>query len=70
MAAFCTSAAVLDVDWLCSLPIAAITGFGPSANPARHPVIAYVFDSDPSTTTCSFASVNDPPLTSAPVYCR
>ena len=62
--------AVFDVLCDCSLLIAAIIGFGPSANPALQPVIAYVFDSDPSTTTCSLQSVNDPPLTICPVKFR
>ena len=30
------------------------TAAGASAKPMRHPVIAYVFDSDPATTTVSF----------------
>ncbi len=58
--------AVFDVLCDCSLLIAPIIGFGPSAKPARQPVIAYVFDSEPSTTTCSLQSVNEPPLTISP----
>src|SRR5689334_4477378 len=48
-----------DVLWLCSLPIALTTGAGPSANPIRQPVIEYVFDSDPATSTVSFAPFMD-----------
>ena len=40
MAAFCTMAAVDEVDWLCSLLMAAMIGLGPSAKPARQPVMA------------------------------
>ena len=58
--------AVFDVLCDCSLLIAAIIGFGPSAKPALQPVIAYVFDSEPSTMMCSLQSVNDPPLTISP----
>src|SRR5580698_1729943 len=58
--------AVFDVLCDCSLLIAEMIGFGPSANPARQPVIAYVFDSDPSTSTCSLHSVQEAPETAAP----
>ena len=36
--------AAFEVDCDCSFDIAAMTSFGPSANPALQPVIAYVFD--------------------------
>ena len=35
--------------------MALMIGAGASANPMRHPVIAYVFESEPATTTLSFA---------------
>src|SRR5579862_180837 len=52
-AAFCTNDVAFDVDWLCSFCIAEMTGAGASAYPKRHPVIAYVFESEPMITMCS-----------------
>ena len=54
-AAFCAIDVGFEVLWLCSLLIAAITAAGPSPKPMRHPVIEYVFESDPATSTVSFA---------------
>ena len=34
-------------------------GSGPSANPARQPVIEKVFEREPATITCGFASAAD-----------
>ena len=38
------TAAALVVDCPCSVPIASITAGGASANPIRHPVIAYALE--------------------------
>jgi hypothetical protein len=35
--------------------MALMMGAGAKANPMRHPVIAYVFESEPATTTLSLA---------------
>src|SRR5271155_5403184 len=59
-AAFCTIDVGFEVDWLCSFCTAPTTGAGPSVNPSRQPVIAYVFDSDPTTRKRSRYSFNDP----------
>src|SRR5437879_1649121 len=59
-AAFCTIEVGFDVDWLCSFAIALTTAAGASAYPSRHPVIAYVFESEPSTTKWSLYSRNEP----------
>src|SRR5262245_41869177 len=45
-----------DVDWLCSLISAWISGAGPRVYPMRQPVIANVFDTDPMMMTFSFES--------------
>ena len=54
-AAFCAIEVTFDVLWLCSFMMAATTGSGPSTQPTRQPVIAYVFDAEPATSTVSFA---------------
>ena len=59
-AAFCTIDVGFEVDWLCSLAIALTTGAGASAYPRRHPVMAYVFDSEPRTTNRSLNSRSEP----------
>src|ERR1700676_3385119 len=47
-AAYCVIEVVFDVDWLCSLVTAAINGCGASKYPMRQPVIANVFENDPT----------------------
>src|SRR5208283_4039863 len=48
-----------DVEWLCSLVMAVTIGAGASPKPMRQPVIAYVLDSDPATSTVSFDPGSD-----------
>src|SRR5258707_544185 len=52
-APFCAKEVGLDVAWLCSFPIPLITGAGASTKPIRQPVMAYVLESDPATSTVS-----------------
>src|ERR1700735_615301 len=59
-AAFCTIEVGFDVDWLCSLAIALTTADGAIAYPSLHPVMAYVFESEPSTTKRSLYSRRAP----------
>ena len=54
-AAFCAIEVGFDVLWLCSLLIDAMTAAGPRPKPMRQPVMAYVFESEPATSTVSFA---------------
>src|SRR5512146_56073 len=58
-AAFCTIEVGFEVDWLCSLAMALVTAAGDIAYPRRHPVIAYVFDNDPTITIRSLYSRNE-----------
>jgi len=53
-AAFCAMDVGFEVLWLCSFVIAPMIGVGASAKPMRQPVMEYVFDNDPATTTVSF----------------
>src|SRR5438445_10125918 len=58
-AAFCAIDVGFDVEWLCSFVIAPMIGGGARPNPTRHPVIAYVFDIVPATSTVSFAPATE-----------
>ena len=58
-AAFCEIEHGFDVEWLCSFVIACTIAGGTRPNPMRHPVIAYVFESEPATSTVSFAPGSD-----------
>src|ERR1035438_8916833 len=42
-----------DVEWLWSLVMAVTMGAGTSPKPMRQPVMAYVLESDPATSTVS-----------------
>src|SRR5580704_1703912 len=48
-AAYCAIEVGFDVDWLCTLIIAEMSGSGARAKPTRHPVMANVFESEPIT---------------------
>src|SRR5580700_7080795 len=54
-AAFCAIDVGLEVEWLCSLFMAVTIGGGTRAYPMRQPVMAYVFETVPATSTVSFA---------------
>src|SRR6476660_10570558 len=54
-AAFCAMEVGFEVLWLCSLFMALMIGVGANAKPIRQPVMAYVLDKEPATTTVSFA---------------
>src|SRR5580704_5029606 len=58
-AAFCAIDVGFEVEWLCSFIIAPIIGSGASPYPMRHPVIAYVFDAVPATSTIGFEPAID-----------
>src|SRR5262245_7077763 len=58
-AAFCAIEVGLDVLWLCSFVMAPMMGAGASAKPMRQPVMEYVFDNEPATTTVSFEPDTD-----------
>src|SRR5579864_4929019 len=44
----------LEVDWLCNFVTAVTSGAGARTYPRRHPVIANVFEKDPTTITVFF----------------
>ena len=46
--AFCTNDVMFDVEWPWITLNAVVSSFGAIVQPARQPVIAYVFDSDPA----------------------
>src|SRR5437016_6534329 len=54
-AAFCAIDVGFDVEWLCSFVIALTIEGGTRPKPMRQPVMAYVFESEPATSTVSFA---------------
>ena len=68
IAAFCEIDVGLEVVWLCSFIIASISGLGASAKPIRHPVIEYVFESDPATATRSLAPGMEATENGSPSY--
>src|SRR6202521_6342450 len=57
-AAFCTIDVGFEVDWLCSFCTAPTTVAGPSVDPRRQPLMAEVFESDPTTRKRSRYSFN------------
>ena len=62
-AAFCTIEVGFEVDWLCSFCIAVTIGAGAERKPRRHPVIAYVFESEPTISKRSFTRATNRPKT-------
>src|ERR1019366_8734971 len=48
-APYCAKEVGFEVDWLCNLIIAEISGSGASAYPIRQPVMANVFENEPAT---------------------
>jgi len=55
MAAFCETDVGFEVVWLCSFIMASMSGLGARANQFAIRSSSKVFESDPATTTSSFA---------------
>ena len=58
-AAFCEIEHGFDVEWLCNFVIACTTAGGTRPNPIRYPVMEYVLESEPATSTVSLAPGSD-----------
>src|SRR5277367_5076409 len=55
-AAYCAMEVGFDVDWLCSLLLAATSASGASVYPMRQPVMAKVLLTEPTMITLAFES--------------